>query len=323
MKKTLHHMPGRGVVKSMTSLQAQAAYRTHGRGGDSLLSGQVNKDFARELQEEQERLQKAMTSSSYLSECMKNIFALPNELAQQQRQAQRKKNTVREVQLLSSHIGPNADEEKKKKTFMTGLERRDQVIELFVPDAPEESPAKETGTVEKPVTIGGILEELESTQKQLREENDDLAELRRRVDLTEKNMYYHMHSVGTIRHCLDDVAGAGNKKSGVRNSRLQQRTVLNEKLLNFPKLPPVGGNKWKDIAAIKAEVDKELGIKPEGKIRRVTMSKQVKPPMPATKERIMSSLINMTGRMAEFSKIIGQASKGSISSKLLPLRKPY
>ena len=188
---------------------------------------------------------------------------------------------------------------------MTGLERKDQIIELFLPDDKHEKEV-ELPPKQPARTMDDLLGELESTQRQLREENDDLAELRRRVDLTEKNMYIHMHSVGNIRHCLEDTASIKDRKMD----------VLLKGLKKSGKRIATG----KNIDKIRAEVDKELGIKPPEK--KTAKKNVVIKKGPATKGGIMNSLINMTGRMAEFSNILGGTLKTSGSmAKILPLKK--
>jgi len=301
-------MPGRGTVRSMASLVQKGPIKSKIDIENMGLT--ARKDIFNDIKNEQEHIQKAASSSSYLSECMKNIFALPGEhLAENRKQhkssEKEQPKTVTEVELLSNDLEKIA---KEKKTFMTGLERKDHVITLYIPDEKiEEEPILD---IPKPANnnIDDILGELENTEKQLKEENDDLAELRRRVDLTEKNMYLHMHSVGNIRHCLDNYHVSGMTKKpdkiikGLKRSDKKTASALN-------------------IDKIKQEVDKELGIQKEDKIKLKGIKKNAGiGKTPATKSGIMNSLINITGRMTEFSNIIGKNIMGG-TMKLPSLKK--
>lgn len=185
---------------------------------------------------------------------------------------------------------------------MTGLERKDNIIKLKVPEL-EPEPEQELLPEIKDATSSNmdeILQELTSTQRKLHEENDDLAELRRRVEMTENNMYLHMHSVGTIRHCLE-----GNKAKDNRAHEMIRELQKSEKKLYTRK----------DMPKIRAEVDNELGIKPKQKAKVTgTISLMPIKKCPATRFGIMNSLINITGRMTEFSNIIGKTIKTPLGS---------
>jgi len=130
-----------------------------------------------------------------------------------------------------------------------------------------------------------MLKELQLTQRELKKQNDDLAELRRRVSLTENNLYLYMHSVGTIRHCLETTKG-GDTSSIMKILRSSQKGIITQR----------------DIKKVKKSVDIELGVEPE-------FSNSSRTHGNATKHQIMNSLISITGRMSEFSDMIGKSFK--------------
>ena len=101
-----YKMPGKGAVKSMASLAPQNALKTQRERESTMLS--ARKELADEVRQEQEHIQKALTSSSYLSECMKNIFTLPHEKAEADKIPEKlptgNKITIKQVTLNSNDL---------------------------------------------------------------------------------------------------------------------------------------------------------------------------------------------------------------------------
>jgi len=170
---------------------------------------------------------------------------------------------------------------------MTDLEYKDKVIEvpLITEEKEEETLGDIKGLDEIPDDMNNVLEELNTAQKELHGQNNYLAELRRRVELTENNMYLHMHSVGTLRHCLENGKAKTSKASDIiKELQKSERQLFGRK----------------DIKKIRAEVDRELGIKP-AQNAKIAMTHLGMRKIPATKHGIMNSLIHITGTMTEFS----------------------
>eukprot|EP00826_Nyctotherus_ovalis_P004306 TRINITY_DN10920_c0_g3_i3.p1 TRINITY_DN10920_c0_g3~~TRINITY_DN10920_c0_g3_i3.p1 ORF type:complete len:113 (+),score=21.64 TRINITY_DN10920_c0_g3_i3:101-439(+) len=98
-----------------------------------------------------------------------------------------------------------------------------------------------------------------------------------------------MHSVGTIRSCLETTRERKpDINSIMKTLRNSQKAVLTQS----------------DIKKIRKDVDTELRI---GSMSEEFGNHSVRYHGDTTKHEIMDSLINITGRMSEFSSLIGSA----------------
>ncbi len=172
-------------------------------------------------------------------------------------------------------------------------------LRIFVP------PEKAFSRTYEERDMDAMLKEVCRTQVELREQNDDLAALRRRVDLTEDNLYLHMHAVGDIRNRLNHstvarprmlTKGVGGIRSVKTGIRLRPPTSLS-------------GTSKLSMAMIRKQVDKELGVSDQPRHRLEKKRSARSHGRGATREGIMSSLIDITGSMAEFSRTLGSFAK--------------
>lgn len=94
-------MPNGNGIKSMASIHAKST-----RSKESEKLAKARKNLESEFKEEQEEIKKAINSGSYLSERIKNIFALPYErVTVTDRDLKNPKNIkIRQVNFASNHL---------------------------------------------------------------------------------------------------------------------------------------------------------------------------------------------------------------------------
>ncbi len=100
-----HQLPARGagIVRSMASFKMKGTARDQKER--TPLSAQEKK-YKQELAEEQAKLEKVMSSSTYLAECMKKNFGLlqenkPRELTEEEKS---RKKALKEVHLFTAQL---------------------------------------------------------------------------------------------------------------------------------------------------------------------------------------------------------------------------
>eukprot|EP00826_Nyctotherus_ovalis_P066801 TRINITY_DN9915_c0_g1_i3.p1 TRINITY_DN9915_c0_g1~~TRINITY_DN9915_c0_g1_i3.p1 ORF type:complete len:114 (+),score=15.95 TRINITY_DN9915_c0_g1_i3:702-1043(+) len=99
-----------------------------------------------------------------------------------------------------------------------------------------------------------------------------------------------MHSVNNIRSCLEELCRSGGKEMVRRLKRSVKRSL--------------GGLTREEMRRVRVEVDSQLGIKPATVARTAGVYLMKASRKTATKYGIMNSLINLNGKMTEFSNTI-------------------
>ena len=181
---------------------------------------------------------------------------------------------------------------------MTSLKGKE--VEEIIPVEEVENAPVEEKPVDKPATFDEMLEYVDNKHKSIKNDFDEISDLRRRVQLTNQNLDEHISNVNSIENVLTKMYH-GKKQEPKKLSKFKTEKKIIPSTI--PK-PQHKGNK-NGLKSKIVQEDKKDSINENSKEESDNEERtNVLNYRNNDKQEIMGKLIRMTGRMVEFSENI-------------------